>query len=472
MAISAAAAPTSAREKPRLSFWQIWNMSFGFLGIQCGFALQNANMSRIFETMGANPDDLAFLWLAAPITGLLVQPVIGYMSDRTWSPQWGRRRPYFMVGAILASLSLLVMPNVSALWMAAGMLWVMDSSINISMEPFRALVGDLLPSKQRTAGFAFQTFLIGLGSIVGSSLPWVLTHWFNISNQPEPGHIAPSLKYAFYAGGLLFLLSVLWTVFNTKEYPPDNLAEFEEEKRRTAGLANGFRESFMGIFHMPRTMKQLALVQFFTWFGLYAMWIYTTPAVTSHIYHTTDTTSKLYNEGADWVGVCFSVYGGVSAIFALLLPLVANATSRRFTHLVCLVAGGLGLVSIFFIQNPNLLILSMIGVGIGWASILSMPYAMLAGALPANRMGYYMGVFNFFIVIPQSIAGVVLGPITKHLFHDQTIYTIVLGGASLVIAGLLSLRVEDADDERELEAEPVTLPAAAYDAPVETDPRL
>ncbi|WP_072144825.1 MFS transporter [Hymenobacter sp. AT01-02] len=472
MAISAAAAPTSAREKPRLSFWQIWNMSFGFLGIQCGFALQNANMSRIFETMGANPDDLAFLWLAAPITGLLVQPVIGYMSDRTWSPQWGRRRPYFMVGAILASLSLLVMPNVSALWMAAGMLWVMDSSINISMEPFRALVGDLLPSKQRTAGFAFQTFLIGLGSIVGSSLPWVLTHWFNISNQPEPGHIAPSLKYAFYAGGLLFLLSVLWTVFNTKEYPPDNLAEFEEEKRRTAGLANGFRESFMGIFHMPRTMKQLALVQFFTWFGLYAMWIYTTPAVTSHIYHTTDTTSKLYNEGADWVGVCFSVYGGVSAIFALLLPLVANATSRRFTHLVCLVAGGLGLVSIFFIQNPNLLILSMIGVGIGWASILSMPYAMLAGALPANRMGYYMGVFNFFIVIPQSIAGVVLGPITKHLFHDQTIYTIVLGGASLVIAGLLSLRVEDADDERKLEAEPVTLPAAAYDAPVETDPRL
>ncbi|UOR04735.1 MFS transporter [Hymenobacter aerilatus] len=471
MAGSTAAAPSATHNKPRLSFWQIWNMSFGFLGIQCGFALQNANMSRIFETMGANPDDLAFLWLAAPITGLLVQPVIGYLSDRTWSPRWGRRRPFFLIGAVLASLSLLVMPNVSALWMAAGMLWIMDSSMNISMEPFRALVGDLLPSEQRTAGFAFQTFLIGIGAIIGSSLPWVMTHWFNVSNEPVPGHIAPSLKYAFYIGGAIFLLAVLWTVFNTKEYPPENLAEFEEEKRRTAGFANGFRESFMGIFHMPHTMKQLALVQFFTWFGLYAMWIYTTPAVTSHIYHTTDTSSKLYNEGADWVGICFSVYSGVSAIFALLLPVVARSTSRRFTHMVCLLAGGAGLISIFFIQNPTLLILSMIGVGIGWASILSMPYAMLAGALPANRMGYYMGVFNFFIVIPQSIAGLVLGPLTKHLFHGETVYTLALGGASLLLAGLLSLRVDDADDMRTVDAEPVTLPATAYEAPVELDPR-
>ncbi|MBW3128095.1 MFS transporter [Hymenobacter profundi] len=471
MAGSTVAAPSATHNKPRLSFWQIWNMSFGFLGIQCGFALQNANMSRIFETMGANPDDLAFLWLAAPITGLLVQPVIGYVSDRTWSPRWGRRRPFFLIGAVLASLSLLVMPNVSALWMAAGMLWIMDSSMNISMEPFRALVGDLLPSEQRTAGFAFQTFLIGIGAIIGSSLPWVMTHWFNVSNAPVPGHIAPSLKYAFYIGGGIFLLAVLWTVFNTKEYPPENLAEFEEEKRRTAGFANGFRESFMGIFNMPRTMQQLALVQFFTWFGLYAMWIYTTPAVTSHIYHTTDTSSKLYNEGADWVGICFSVYSGVSAIFALLLPVVARATSRRFTHMICLLAGGAGLISIFFIQNPTLLILSMVGVGIGWASILSMPYAMLAGALPANRMGYYMGVFNFFIVIPQSIAGLVLGPLTKHLFHGETVYTLALGGASLLIAGLLSLRVDDADDVRAVGAEPVTLPATAYEAPVELDPR-
>lgn len=472
MASGAAISTSPTTRKPRLSFWQIWNMSFGFLGIQCGFALQNANMSRIFETMGANPDDLAFLWLAAPITGLLVQPVIGYLSDRTWSPQWGRRRPFFLIGAVLASIALVIMPNVSALWMAAGMLWIMDSSINISMEPFRALVGDLLPSDQRTAGFAFQTFLIGLGSIVGSSLPWVLTHWFDISNQPLPGQIAPSLKYAFYIGGALFFVTVLWTVLRTKEYPPEDLAQFEEEKRRTAGFAHGFRESFMGIFNMPRTMQQLALVQFFTWFGLYAMWIYTTPAVTSHIYHATDTTSKLYNEGADWVGICFSVYGGVSAIFALLLPIVAKATSRRLTHLLCLVAGGLGLVSIFFIQNPQLLVVSMIGVGIGWASILSMPYAMLAGALPANRMGYYMGVFNFFIVIPQSFGGLVLGPITKHLFHDQTIYTIVLGGVSLMIAGLLSLRVEDADDLHAAEDPALLADNPGYDAPVQTDPRL
>ena len=474
MASGPAISASPATRKPRLSFWQIWNMSFGFLGIQCGFALQNANMSRIFETMGANPDDLAFLWLAAPITGLLVQPVIGYLSDRTWSPQWGRRRPYFLIGAVLASIALVIMPNVSALWMAAGMLWIMDSSINISMEPFRALVGDLLPSDQRTAGFAFQTFLIGLGSIVGSSLPWVLTHWFDISNQPLPGQIAPSLKYAFYIGGALFFVTVLWTVLRTKEYPPEDLAKFEEEKRRTAGFAHGFQESFMGIFNMPRTMQQLALVQFFTWFGLYAMWIYTTPAVTSHIYRATDTTSKLYNEGADWVGICFSVYGGVSAIFALLLPAVAKATSRRLTHLLCLVAGGLGLVSIFFIQDPQLLIVSMIGVGIGWASILSMPYAMLAGALPANRMGYYMGVFNFFIVIPQSFGGLVLGPITKHLFHDQTIYTIVLGGVSLIIAGLLSLRVEDADDLAAAnEPDPALLAdSPGYDTTVQSDPRL
>lgn len=471
MAASVTVATSDTLEKPRLSFWQIWNMSFGFLGIQCGFALQNANMSRIFETMGAKTDDIAFLWLAAPITGLLVQPVIGYVSDRTWSPRWGRRRPFFLIGAILASLSLLVMPNVTALWMAAGMLWIMDSSMNISMEPFRALVGDILPSRQRTMGFAAQTFLIGLGAIVGSSLPWVLTHWFSISNEPVPGHIAPSLKYAFYIGGAIFLLAVVWTVLRTREYPPADMAEFEEEKRRTAGLANGFRESFAGIFKMPRTMRQLALVQFFTWFGLYAMWIYTTPAVTSHIYHTTDTSSKLYNEGGDWVGVCFSVYSGVSAIFALLLPLIARRTSRRFTHMLCLLAGGAGLISIFFVQNPTLLLLSMVGVGIAWASILSMPYAMLAGALPANRMGYYMGVFNFFIVIPQSIAGLVLGPLTKQVFHGETIYTMVLGGASLIVAGLLSLRVND-DDDVPATAVPVALAGPAYEAPVETDPRL
>ena len=436
------------RAKPRLSFWQIWNMSFGFLGIQFGFALQNGNMSRIFETMGAHEDKLAFLWIAAPTTGLLVQPIIGYLSDRTWSPRWGRRRPFFLIGAIFASLALMVMPHVSALWMAAGMLWIMDSSINISMEPFRALVGDLLPSNQRTTGFGFQTFFIGIGAVVGSLLPYIYTNVFHFSNVAPAGQIAPSLKYAFYTGGVVYFLAVAWTVFTTKEYPPVDMAEFETEKRRTAGFWNGVRESFAGIAHMPRTMRQLALVQFFSWLALFSMWIYATPAITSHIYHTSDTTSKLYNEGADWINVCFSVYNGVSALAALALPVLARATSRRITHLLCLTAGGLGLISIYFIQNPQLLLVSMVGVGIAWASILSIPYAMLAGALPSNKMGYYMGVFNFFIVLPQMLASVTLGFFTKQVFGSNSALTLVLGGCSMILSGLLTLRVHDADDIR------------------------
>jgi maltose/moltooligosaccharide transporter len=436
------------RAKPRLSFWQIWNMSFGFLGIQFGFALQNGNMSRIFETMGAQEDKLAFLWIAAPTTGLLVQPIIGYLSDRTWSPRWGRRRPFFLIGAIFASLALTIMPHVSALWMAAGMLWIMDSSINISMEPFRALVGDLLPSNQRTAGFGFQTFFIGIGAVVGSLLPYIYTNWLHVSNVAPAGQIPLSLKYAFYTGGIVYFLAVAWTVFTTKEYPPVDMAEFEDEKRRTAGFLNGIRESFAGIADMPRTMRQLAIVQFFSWLALFSMWIYATPAITSHIYHTSDTTSKLYNEGADWVNVCFSVYNGVSALAALALPVVARATSRRVTHLICLTAGGLGLISIYFIQNPQLLLVSMVGVGIAWASILSIPYAMLAGALPSNKMGYYMGVFNFFIVLPQMLASVTLGFFTKQVFGGDSSLTLVLGGCSMILSGLLTLRVNDADDIR------------------------
>jgi maltose/moltooligosaccharide transporter len=436
------------RAKPRLSFWQIWNMSFGFLGIQFGFALQNGNMSRIFETMGAQEDKLAFLWIAAPTTGLLVQPIIGYLSDRTWSPRWGRRRPFFLIGAIFASLALTIMPHVSALWMAAGMLWIMDSSINISMEPFRALVGDLLPSNQRTTGFGFQTFFIGIGAVVGSLLPYMFTNWLHFSNVAPAGQIAPSLKYAFYTGGVVYFFAVAWTVFTTKEYPPVDLAEFEAEKRRTSGFWNGVKESFAGIADMPRTMRQLALVQFFSWLALFSMWIYATPAITSHIYHTSDTTSKLYNEGADWVNVCFSVYNGVSALAALALPVLARATSRRITHLLCLTAGGVGLISIYFIQNPQLLLVSMIGVGIAWASILSIPYAMLAGALPSNKMGYYMGVFNFFIVLPQMLASVTLGFFTKEVFGGNSALTLVLGGCSMILSGLLTLRVHDADDIR------------------------
>ncbi|RSK48135.1 MFS transporter [Hymenobacter rigui] len=445
-------------------------MSFGFLGIQFGFALQNANVSRIFETLGGT--EIALYWLAAPLTGMLVQPIIGYMSDRTWSPTLGRRRPFFLVGAILASLALLIMPNVSALWMAVGMLWIMDSSINISMEPFRALVGDLLPGDQRTTGFAAQTFFIGVGAVVASMLPWMFTNWFGISNTAPAGQIPPSVKYSFYIGGIAFFSAVLWTVLTTKEYPPADMAEFEAEKRRTAGFWNGIRESFAGIFHMPKTMAQLAIVQFFSWLALFSMWIYTTPAVTSHIYHTTDATSKIYNEGADWVGVCFAVYNGVSAVAALLLPVIARATSRRLTHLICLTLGGLGLISIFFIQDPKMLLVSMVGVGFAWASILSVPYAMLAGALPANKMGYYMGVFNFFIVIPQVVAGLILGFFTKSVFGGESVYTLVLGGVSMIISGLLTLRVHDADEVRLSADATLQNSSPAYDTTIEADPRV
>ena len=466
MAAGVVTSAHSTHAKPRLSFWQIWNMSFGFLGIQFGFALQNGNMSRIFETMGAKTDDIAILWLAAPVTGLVVQPIVGYFSDRTWSPRWGRRRPFFLVGAICASLALLVVPNVSALWMAAGMLWIMDSSINISMEPFRALVGDLLPAEQRTAGFGAQTFFIGIGAVVGSLLPPIYTKWLHVSNVAPAGQISPSLKYAFYTGALIYFLAVLWTVVTTREYPPANLEEFEAEKRLNSGFWYGIRESFAGVAHMPRTMRQLAVVQFFSWLALFSMWIYATPAITSHIYHTTDTTSKVYNDGADWVNVCFAVYNGVSALAALGLPVVARATSRRFTHMLCLVAGGIGLISIYFIgyipaeQTVSLhlfgsytfrvielvLLIPMLGIGIAWSSILSVPYAMLAGALPSNKMGYYMGVFNFFIVLPQMVAGVTLGFFTKHLFNGASIFTLVLGGVSMILAGLITLWVNDDDD--------------------------
>jgi maltose/moltooligosaccharide transporter len=502
-------------QKPLLSFWQIWNMSFGFLGIQFGFALQNANVSRIFETLGANVDEIPVLWVAAPLTGLIVQPIIGYFSDRTWT-RLGRRRPYFLAGAILATGALFLMPNSPALWVAAVTLWLMDASINISMEPFRAFVGDNLPSAQRTTGFAMQSFFIGLGAVVASALPYIFTNWFGISNEAGQGVIPDSVKWSFYLGGAVFLLAVIWTVATSKEYSPEQLAQFDEQGepadeqhfanpeiyQRTgrrqvrngliglligAGLTfwflnqgldkqllifsgmivvvgllfigagllqqNGsYRNSFVTIVNdlenMPPTMRQLAVVQFFSWFSLFAMWIYTTAAVTSHIYGTTDTTSKLYNDGADWVGVCFAIYNGIAALVAFGIPVLARWTSRRVAHLICLCAGGLGMLSFYFIHDPNLLLLSMVGVGIAWASILSVPYAMLAGSLPAHKMGYYMGVFNFFITIPQLVAAALLGFIVKVFFNAEPIYALIVGGVAMILAGLLSLRVEDKDDVR------------------------
>ena len=435
--------------KQRLTFKQILNMSFGFFGIQFGFALQNANVSRIFQTLGAEIDKIGILWIAAPITGLLVQPIIGYLSDRTWHPRWGRRRPFFFIGAVLASLALFLMPQATALWMAATLLWVLDASINISMEPFRAFVGDKLPSSQRTTGFATQTFFIGLGAVIASLLPYFFTNFLHISNIAPEGQIGDSVKYSFYIGAIVFLASVLWTVLTTDEFPPENMETWAEEKLRTKGFVKGISEITKGIFTMPHTMLQLAIVQFFTWFAFFSMWIYTTPAIAQNAYGTIDTTSKAYQDAGDWVGVMFTVYNGISAVAAFLLPMLAKHISRRYTHLVCLVIGGMGLLSIFFIKSPVMLLVPMIAVGLAWASTLTMPYAILADALPPEKMGFYMGVFNFFIVIPQIIASAILGFVIKDIFHEQGVYALVIGGVAMVIAGLLNFMVNDADKETE-----------------------
>jgi maltose/moltooligosaccharide transporter len=478
---STTAPPLAVRRKPTLAFWDVWNMSFGFLGIQFGFALQNANVSRIFETLGARVENIPVLWIAAPVTGLLVQPVVGYFSDRTWG-RLGRRRPYFLVGAVLASLALVAMPNSPTLWVAAGMLWIMDASINISMEPFRAFVGDNLPSEQRTTGFAMQSFFIGTGAVIASMLPWLLTEQFGASNEAPPGTIPDSVRWSFYLGAAVFLLAVLWTVVRSKEYSPDRLGVFlllvgavlsiwlarvrlYQVMILSAGLAfvgallvvggrmqhggrydNGFVTILNDFQDMPHTMRQLAWVQFFSWFALFAMWIYTTAAVTSHIYGTSDTTSALYNEGANWVGVTFAAYNGIAAVFAFAIPSLARMTSRRIAHAICLVCGALGLLSIFAISDPRLLLGSMVGVGIAWASILSMPYAILTGSLPPSKLGYYMGVFNFFIVIPQIVAAAILGFFVGRFFGGEAIFALLIGGLSLILAAGLTLFVEDRDD--------------------------
>lgn len=502
-------------KRPTLGFWQIWNMSFGFLGIQFGFALQNANVSRIFEKLGAEVESIPILWIAAPVTGLIIQPIIGYMSDRTWN-RLGRRRPFFLIGAVLASIALIIMPNSPTLWVAAGMLWIMDASINISMEPFRAFVGDMLPSEQRTIGFAMQSFFIGIGAIVASFLPYIFTNWFGIPNTAPEGEIPLSVKYSFYIGAGAFLIAVLWTVIKTKEYSPEELKAFEKHEKgddapveveksdytleaggfikkgiiwiliglvisvivislkvaqeayifsfgalvygflqvavgyliKQGKTENGLVEVIYDLDHMPKTMGQLAYVQFFSWFALFSMWIYTTSAVTSHIYGTSDSTSKLYNDGADWVSFNFGIYNGFAAIVAFLLPVVARKTSRKTVHSMALIAGGLGLVSIYFIKDPDLLLVSMVGVGIAWASILSMPYAILTGALPSNKMGVYMGIFNFFIVIPQIAAAAILGPLVGSVFGGSSIFALVLGGVCMFIAAVLVTVVEDKDDIR------------------------
>ena len=488
------------REKPTLSFWQIWNMCFGFLGIQFGFALQNANVSRIFQTLGASMDEIPMLWIAAPLTGLIVQPIVGYLSDRTWTGL-GRRRPYFLVGAILASLALFAFPNVGALWIAAGMLWILDASINISMEPFRAFVGDQLSPRQRPKGYAMQSFFIGVGSIVASMLPFLLEK-AGIANTAEPGQVPDTVRYAFYAGGVVLLAAIGWTVLRSREYSPAELASFDDyeppqlQRPETPVSAHGasapavislllgafgagaiwhygldkqlyilaggciaygllslisrvtatdgMLSNIMRDLHgMPPAMRRLAVVQFFSWFALFAMWIYTTAAVTEVHYGSSDPASAAYNEGANWVGVLFAAYNGFAALWAIVIPQLVLRFGLRRSHLLNSVLGGLGLLSIAFIQDPKFLLLSMVGVGIAWASILSLPYALLSDSIPAEKMGVYMGIFNFFIVIPQLVAASLLGFLLKHLFGGHPIYALVIGGISLVIAGLCVLRVPE-----------------------------
>lgn len=499
-------------QKPHLNFWQIWNMCFGFMGIQFGFALQNSNVSRIFQTLGAEIDELPILWVAAPITGLLVQPIIGYMSDRTWN-RMGRRRPYFLVGALLASVALFFMPNSPALWVAAGMLWIMDASINVSMEPFRAFVGDMLPEKQRTLGFAMQTFFIGVGSVAASALPWMMTNWFDISNVAEKGVIPESVKFSFYAGGAALLLCVLWTIYRTKEYSPEELDAFNQADAATSkahsaiqagarsasqyfkgglvwlllGLAlsagvfnwaldkelyvltfgaavfggiqimagnfivrdttdNGFSHIVSDLFHMPTAMKQLATVQFFSWFAMFSIWAYTTPAITAFHYGSSDPTSLAYNEGADWVGILFATYNVCTIFAAIFIAKFSETLGRRRTHLVNMCFGGLGLISIYFVTDPRLLVFSMIGVGFAWASILSIPYSLLSSSVPHQKMGTYMGIFNFFIVIPQILAATILGILVREIFGGEAIYALMLGGVSMILAGISTLYVTPKKD--------------------------
>ena len=435
--------------KQHLSFRQILNMSFGFFGIQFGFALQNANVSRIFQTLGAEIDKIGILWIAAPLTGLLVQPIIGYMSDRTWHRKWGRRRPFFFIGAVLASIALFLMPQATVLWMAAVLLWVLDASINISMEPFRAFVGDKLPSSQRTTGFATQTFFIGLGAVIASLLPYIFTNVFNISNTAPEGQIGDSVKYSFYIGAVVFFVSVLWTVLTSDELPPENIEEWKLEKGNSKGFVMAIKEITKGIISMPKTMGQLAVVQFFTWVGFYCMWLYTTAAIAQSVYGTVDTTSRAFQDAGDWVGVMFTVYSGVSAIAAFLLPLLAKHIGRKYTHMICLIIGGVGLFSLIYIKSPQILLLPMIAIGLAWASTLTMPYAILAGALPPAKMGFYMGVFNFFIVIPQLIASFVMGYVIKDIFHEQAIYALVIGGVCMAIGGIMNFIVVDKDEKVE-----------------------
>ena len=435
-------------EKPNKSFWQIWNMSFGFFGIQFGWGLQMANMSAIYEYLGARADQLPILWLAAPLTGLIVQPIVGHASDNTWGCL-GRRRPYFLTGAILSSFALIMMPQSSMLWMAAGLLWILDASINISMEPFRAFVADLLPEWQRTRGFAMQSLFIGFGAVIASAMPWMLTNWFHLSAGTVRHAIPLTVRLSFYIGAAVFFGAVLWTIVTSKEYPPEDLEAFHRMKAAKRGLITNASEILDSIAGMPKTMRQLAPVQILTWLGLFSMWLYFPVAVARNVFGAPDTTSPLYSAGVEWGGICFGLYSAVCFVFAFLLPGIAHAIGRKHTHSLCLIVGGIGLFSVASIHNKYVLLLTMVGVGIAWASTLAMPYSVLAGSLPKAKTGVYMGIFNFFIVTPEIIASLLFGWAMNHLLHNNRLTAVVAGGFFMIAAALLMQRVCDPGEEKE-----------------------
>ncbi len=420
-------------------------MSFGFLGIQFGWGLQMSNMSPIYKYLGARDDQIPLLWLAAPLTGLLVQPIIGAMSDRTWGPL-GRRRPYFLTGAILSSLALLAMPNCGALWMAAGLLWILDASINVSMEPFRAFVADKLPASQRGAGFAMQSFFIGIGAVVADMLPYIMKNVFNVGSETGAGNAIPlNVRISFYVGAAAFFGAVLWTILSSNEYPPDDLAAFRKKKSENAGLGHFLSGIATALREMPGTMKRLAAVQFFTWMGLFCMWLHFSNAVPV-IFGSSDKDSELFKRGAEWAGVCYAVKDAVTFIAAFALMAASRSMKRKHVHSICLTLGAIGLLSVGFIHGEGqrvwLLVALALG-GVAWASILSMPYALLSDALPAERMGVYMGVFNFFIVLPEIIAAVTFGPLVKNWLGGNLIYAVMAGGVFMLVAAALAQCVKE-----------------------------
>jgi len=435
--------------KPKLSFWQIFNMSFGFFGIQFGWDLQRANMGPIYEYLKATPDQIPLLFLAAPLTGLIAQPIIGYMSDRTWHPKWGRRRPFFFVGALLSTICLFLMPNSGALWMAAGLLWILDTSGNIAMEPFRAFVADKLPDSQSTMGFAMQSFLIGLGGCIASALPVIMSEVFHVSKVSVNGSIPASVRYAFYLGGSIFFFSVFYTVLTSKEYPPTDINFKEKDKGKNGGISKGIKEILESIGNMPAKMKQLALVQFFTWPGLFLMWFYYATAVARNIFHATGTTDPSYSKGTNYGDLTLSYYSIITVFFALTLPSLAKRLGRKLTHTLCLLCGAAGLISVGFVTQPYQLYFCMTGVGIAWTSILSMPYAMLAGSLPSDKVGIYMGVFNFFIVLPEIIASLFFGWIMQHWLNNDRMLAVQIGGGMMILAAILCyVVVKDRNTDR------------------------